>query len=42
MYREGELKLDELITRRYSLDDVNQGYVDMREGKNLRGVIEFG
>lgn len=41
MYREGELKLDELITRRYSLDDVNQGYVDMREGKNLRGVIEF-
>lgn len=42
MYREGELKLDELITNRYSLDDVNQGYVDMREGKNLRGVIEFG
>jgi S-(hydroxymethyl)glutathione dehydrogenase/alcohol dehydrogenase len=41
MYREGELKLDELITRRYSLDEVNQGYVDMREGKNLRGVIEF-
>jgi S-(hydroxymethyl)glutathione dehydrogenase/alcohol dehydrogenase len=41
MYREGELKLDELITRRYSLDEVNQGYEDMREGKNLRGVIEF-
>ncbi len=41
MYREGELKLDELITRRYSLDEVNQGYADMREGKNLRGVIEF-
>jgi S-(hydroxymethyl)glutathione dehydrogenase/alcohol dehydrogenase len=41
MYREGELKLDELITNRYSLDEVNQGYADMREGKNLRGVIEF-
>lgn len=41
MYREGELKLDELITNRYSLDDVNQGYADMRDGKNLRGVIEF-
>lgn len=41
MYREGELKLDELITRRYSLDEVNQGYADMRDGKNLRGVIEF-
>ena len=41
MYREGELKLDELVTRRYRLDDVNQGYADMRDGKNLRGVIEF-
>jgi len=41
MYREGELKLEELITNRYSLDDVNQGYADMRDGKNLRGVIEF-
>ena len=41
MYREGELKLDELVTRRYRLDEVNQGYADMRDGKNLRGVIEF-
>jgi S-(hydroxymethyl)glutathione dehydrogenase/alcohol dehydrogenase len=41
MYREGALKLDELITNRYSLDDVNQGYQDMRDGKNIRGVIEF-
>ena len=41
MYREGVLKLDELITNRYSLDDVNQGYQDMRDGKNIRGVIEF-
>jgi S-(hydroxymethyl)glutathione dehydrogenase/alcohol dehydrogenase len=41
MYREGVLKLDELITNRYTLDDVNQGYEDMRAGKNIRGVIEF-
>jgi S-(hydroxymethyl)glutathione dehydrogenase/alcohol dehydrogenase len=41
MYREGALKIDELITNRYSLDDVNQGYQDMRDGKNIRGVIEF-
>ncbi len=41
MYREGVLKLDELITNRYSLDDVNKGYEDMRAGKNIRGVIEF-
>jgi S-(hydroxymethyl)glutathione dehydrogenase/alcohol dehydrogenase len=41
MYREGSLKLDELITNRYTLDQVNQGYQDMRDGKNIRGVIEF-
>jgi NDMA-dependent alcohol dehydrogenase len=41
MYREGELKLDELITNRYRLDDINQGYQDMRDGKNIRGVIDF-
>ena len=41
MYREGELKLDELITNRYTLDEVNQGYADMRSGKNIRGIIEF-
>ena len=41
MYREGVLKLDELVTRRYSLDEVNQGYADMLDGKNIRGVITF-
>jgi S-(hydroxymethyl)glutathione dehydrogenase/alcohol dehydrogenase len=41
MYREGVLKLDELITNRYTLDQVNQGYQDMRDGRNIRGVIEF-
>ncbi|MCL4313082.1 MAG: NDMA-dependent alcohol dehydrogenase [Actinobacteria bacterium] len=41
LYREGKLKLDELITRTYSLAEVNQGYQDMRDGKNIRGVILF-
>jgi S-(hydroxymethyl)glutathione dehydrogenase/alcohol dehydrogenase len=41
MYREGVLHLDELVTRRYSLDEVNQGYADMLEGRNIRGVISF-
>jgi NDMA-dependent alcohol dehydrogenase len=40
-YRRGNLKLDELVTREYSLDDINQGYEDMRNGKNIRGVIRF-
>ena len=41
MYRAGQLKLDELVTREYTLDEVNQGYADMLAGKNLRGVIRF-
>src|SRR6516164_1771620 len=39
LYEAGELKLDELITRRYKLDEINQGYQDMLDGKNVRGVI---
>ena len=39
MYRDGHLKLDELITRRYSLDQINEGYEAMRAGENLRGVV---
>jgi S-(hydroxymethyl)glutathione dehydrogenase/alcohol dehydrogenase len=41
-YRRGALKLDELITERYTLDDINVGYQAMRDGTNLRGVISFG
>ncbi|WP_240760004.1 NDMA-dependent alcohol dehydrogenase [Phytoactinopolyspora endophytica] len=41
LYTSGHLKLDELITRRYRLDEVNQGYQDMLDGKNIRGVIEI-
>jgi S-(hydroxymethyl)glutathione dehydrogenase/alcohol dehydrogenase len=41
MYRDGKLKLDELVTRTYTLDEVAQGYKDMHAGKNIRGVIVF-
>jgi S-(hydroxymethyl)glutathione dehydrogenase/alcohol dehydrogenase len=41
LYQEGKIKLDELITTRYRLDEVNQGYDDMQAGKNLRGVIIY-
>jgi S-(hydroxymethyl)glutathione dehydrogenase/alcohol dehydrogenase len=41
MYQAGKLKLDELITNTYTLDEINQGYEDMRNGKNIRGVIVF-
>jgi NDMA-dependent alcohol dehydrogenase len=42
MYQAGTLKLDELITKTYSLDEINAGYQDMRDGKNLRGVVVHG
>ena len=41
LYQEGNLKLDELVTKRYTLDEVNQGYEDMHAGKNIRGVIVY-
>jgi S-(hydroxymethyl)glutathione dehydrogenase/alcohol dehydrogenase len=41
MYREGQLKLDELITRRYSLSQINDGYEAMRQGENIRGVVVY-
>ena len=39
LYRNGNLKLDELITRRYTLEQVNEGYEDLLAGHNIRGVI---
>jgi S-(hydroxymethyl)glutathione dehydrogenase/alcohol dehydrogenase len=41
LYKSGQLKLDELVTQTYSLDQINQGYADMRNGTNIRGVITF-
>ncbi|HMJ79151.1 MAG TPA: NDMA-dependent alcohol dehydrogenase [Iamia sp.] len=42
LYSSGLLDLDALVTRTYSLDDVNQGFDDMRSGVNLRGVLTLG
>jgi S-(hydroxymethyl)glutathione dehydrogenase/alcohol dehydrogenase len=41
LYREGQLDLDGLVTNTYALEDVNQGYVDMRDGTNIRGVLIY-
>ncbi|MGG7100610.1 NDMA-dependent alcohol dehydrogenase [Rhodococcus sp. 24CO] len=40
-YRSGALKLGELVTNTYKLEDVNQGYADMFDNKNIRGLIEY-
>ena len=41
LYRKGDVKLDELVTRKYKLEDVNQGYEDLLNGTNIRGVIVY-
>ena len=41
LHRNGQLKLEELRTGTYTLDEINAGYDDMRNGRNLRGVISF-
>jgi NDMA-dependent alcohol dehydrogenase len=39
LWQAGDIKLTELVTKRYTLDQVNEGYQDMMDGKNIRGVI---
>jgi S-(hydroxymethyl)glutathione dehydrogenase/alcohol dehydrogenase len=41
MYQNGQLKLDELVTHTYTLDEVSQAYEDMHAGRNLRGIVVF-
>lgn len=42
LHRSGKLKLAELRTRTYALDEINEGYDDMRNGRTVRGVVSFG
>jgi alcohol dehydrogenase (nicotinoprotein) len=41
LYDAGQIKLDELVTQTYKLEDINRGYEDLLSGQNLRGVITF-
>jgi NDMA-dependent alcohol dehydrogenase len=41
LYRDGQLDLDSMVTSTYKLGDINQGYQDMRDGKNIRGVLIY-
>ncbi|UVO12718.1 Zn-dependent alcohol dehydrogenase [Mycobacterium sp. SVM_VP21] len=42
LYDAGRLQLDEMITKRYRLDDLNEAYADLARGELIRGVIDFG
>jgi S-(hydroxymethyl)glutathione dehydrogenase/alcohol dehydrogenase len=39
LYKDGLLDLDGMVTRTYALEEINQGYRDMLDGKNIRGVL---
>ena len=41
LYKSHRLKLDELVTATYKIDDVNRAFSDMQSGVNARGVIIF-
>ena len=41
-YLEGRVKLDELITRRIRLDEINDGFAALARGEGIRTVVELG
>ncbi len=41
LYQSGQLLLDEMITKRYRLDDINDAYADLLNGEIVRGIIDF-
>lgn len=41
MYLDGEYMLDELITERYPLDDINDAYDNLLSGNDIHSVIEL-
>ena len=41
LYQQGRLKLDELISGRYPLEDINEAIASARRGEALRNVIVF-
>ncbi|WP_158168078.1 NDMA-dependent alcohol dehydrogenase [Mycolicibacterium smegmatis] len=41
LYKSGLLNIDDMVTRTYKLEDINSGYQDMLDGKNIRGVIKY-
>jgi alcohol dehydrogenase (nicotinoprotein) len=36
---EGHTKLTVLITKKHPLDEINEGYQDLMDGRNIRGVV---
>jgi Zn-dependent alcohol dehydrogenase len=41
LYRDGLLDLDAMVTSTYPLEQINEGYQDMRDGRVIRGVLRL-
>ncbi|MGH7318097.1 MAG: zinc-binding dehydrogenase [Candidatus Rokuibacteriota bacterium] len=41
LYRAGKLRLDELLTRRYPFDQINEAYAALERGEVARSVVTF-
>ncbi|HSJ10394.1 MAG TPA: succinate-semialdehyde dehydrogenase, partial [Longimicrobiales bacterium] len=39
MVRQGRIRMTELVTRRYALDDICQAFDALRDGRAIRSVI---
>ncbi|WP_262927294.1 hypothetical protein [Phytohalomonas tamaricis] len=41
LYQAGRLPVDKLLTHRITLDEINEGFDRLAEGKAIRQVIDF-
>ena len=41
LYLNGRLKIDELVSRTYKIDEINEGFTALRTGQVARGVVVF-
>jgi S-(hydroxymethyl)glutathione dehydrogenase/alcohol dehydrogenase len=40
-YMNGKIRIDELITHRLKLEDINQGFELMKKGESIRSVVMY-
>ena len=41
LYMSGHLLLDEMITKKYKIEDINKGFDALEKGQLARGLIKF-
>jgi S-(hydroxymethyl)glutathione dehydrogenase/alcohol dehydrogenase len=41
LYMQKRLKIDELVSRTYKIEEINEGFAALRTGQVARGVVTF-